>query len=82
MQRVAAISEKSLTFVASLMALFGGVIGLIVGVANGSGFWGALLGVLFAVVVSFIGVFLGRNETAIRYAVLSLIHISEPTRPY
>jgi putative spermidine/putrescine transport system permease protein len=73
MQRVAAISEKSLTFVASLMALFGGVIGLIVGVANGSGFWGALLGVLFAVVVSFIGVFLGRNETAIRYAVCAFL---------
>ena len=44
MQRVVAISEKSFTFVVSLMALFGGVIGLIVGVANGSGFWGALLG--------------------------------------
>lgn len=73
MQRVAAISEKSLTFVASLMALFGGVIGLIVGVANGSGFWGALLGVLFAVVVSFIVVFLGRNETAIRYAVCAFL---------
>jgi putative spermidine/putrescine transport system permease protein len=55
------------------MALFGGVIGLIVGVANGSGFWGALLGVLFAVVVSFIGVFLGRNETAIRYAVCAFL---------
>jgi putative spermidine/putrescine transport system permease protein len=73
MQRVAAISEKSLTFVASLMALFGGVIGLIVGVANGSGFWGALLGVLFTVVVSFIGVFWGRNETAIRYAVCAFL---------
>jgi putative spermidine/putrescine transport system permease protein len=73
MQRAAAISEKSLTFVASLMALFGGVIGLIVGVANGSGFWGALLGVLFAVVVSFIGVFWGRNETAIRYAVCAFL---------
>jgi putative spermidine/putrescine transport system permease protein len=73
MQRVAAISEKSLTFVASLMALFGGLIGLIVGVANGSGFWGALLGVLFAVVVSFIGIFFGRNETAIRYAVCAFL---------
>jgi putative spermidine/putrescine transport system permease protein len=73
MQRAAPISEKSLTFVASLMALFGGVIGLIVWVANGSGFWGALLGVLFAVVVSFIGVFLGRNETAIRYAVCAFL---------
>jgi putative spermidine/putrescine transport system permease protein len=73
MQRAAAISEKSLTFVSSLMALFGGVIGLIVGVANGSGFWGALLGVLFAVVVSFIGVFWGRNETAIRYAVCAFL---------
>ena len=73
MQRVAAISKKSLTFVASLMALFGGVIGLIVGVANGSGFWGALLGVLFAVVLSFIGIFFGRNETAIRYAVCAFL---------
>ena len=77
MQRVVAISEKSFTFVVSLMALFGGVIGLIVGVANGSGFWGALLGVFFAVVVSVLGVFFERNETAIRFAVCaSLVLVS------
>ena len=73
MQRVVAISQKSFTFVVSLMALFGGVIGLIVGVANGSGFWGALLGVFFAVVVSLLGVFFERNETAIRYAVCAFL---------
>ena len=77
MQRVVAISQKSFTFVVSLMALFGGVIGLIVGVANGSGFWGALLGVFFAVVVSVLGVFFERNETAIRFAVCaSLVLVS------
>ena len=77
MQGVVAISEKSFTFVVSLMALFGGVIGLIVGVANGSGFWGALLGVFFAVVVSVLGVFFERNETAIRFAVCaSLVLVS------
>ena len=73
MQRVVVISEKSITFVVGLMALFGGVIGLIVGVANGSGFWGALLGVFFAVVVSVLGVFFERNETAIRYAVCAFL---------
>ena len=73
MQRMVAISEKSFTFVVSLMALFGGVIGLIVGVANGSGFWGALLGVFFAVVVSLLGVFFERSETAIRYAVCAFL---------
>ena len=73
MQRVVAISEKSFKFVVGLMALFGGVIGLIVGVANGSGFWGALLGVFFAVVVSVLGVFFERNETAIRYAVCAFL---------
>ena len=73
MQRMVAISEKSFTFVVSLMALFGGVIGLIVGVANGSGFWGALLGVFFAVVVSVLGVFFERNETAIRYSVCAFL---------
>lgn len=73
MQRVVAIFEKSFTFVVSLMALFGGVIGLIVGVANGSGFWGALLGVFFAVVVSALGVFFERNEIAIRYAVCAFL---------
>ena len=77
MQRMVAISEKSFPFVVSLMALFGGVIGLIVGVANGSGFWGALLGVFFAVVVSVLGVFFERNETAIRFAVCaSLVLVS------
>ena len=73
MQRVVVISEKSITFVVGLMALFGGVIGLIVGVANGSGFWGALLGVFFAVVVSVLGVFFERNETAIRFAVCAFL---------
>ena len=73
MQRVVVISEKSITFVVGLMALFGGVIGLIVGVANGSGFWGALLGVFFAVVVSLLGVLFERNETAIRYAVCAFL---------
>ena len=73
MQRVVVISEKSITFVVGLMALFGGVIGLIVGVANGSGFWGALLGVFFAVVVSLLGIFFERNETAIRYAVCAFL---------
>ena len=73
MQRVVVISEKSITFVVGLMALFGGVIGLIVGVANGSGFWGALLGIFFAVVVSLLGVFFERNETAIRYAVCAFL---------
>ena len=73
MQSVVVISEKSITFVVGLMALFGGVIGLIVGVANGSGFWGALLGVFFAVVVSLLGVLFERNETAIRYAVCALL---------
>ena len=73
MQRVVAIFEKSFTFVVSLMALFGGMIGLIVGVANGSGFWGALLGVFFAVIVSVLGVFFERNETAIRYAVCAFL---------
>ena len=73
MQRVVAISKKSFTFVVSLMALFGGVIGLIVGVANGSGFWGALLGAFFAVVVSLLGVFFERSETAIRYAVCAFL---------
>ena len=73
MQSVVVISEKSITFVVGLMALFGGVIGLIVGVANGSGFWGALLGVFFAVVVSLLGICFERNETAIRYAVCAFL---------
>ena len=73
MQRVVVMSEKSITFVVGLMALFGGVIGLIVGVANGSGFWGALLGVFFSVVVSLLGVFFERNEAAIRYAVCAFL---------
>ena len=73
MQSVVVISEKSITFVVGLMALFGGVIGLIVGVANGSGFWGALLGVFFSVVVSLLGVFFERNEAAIRYAVCAFL---------
>jgi len=73
MQRVVVISEKSITFVVGLMALFGGVIGLIVGVANGSGFWGALLGIFFAVVVSLLGVFFERNETSIRYTVCAFL---------
>ena len=51
------------------MGLVGGLIGLIIGVANGSGFLGLLIGILLTVFISIAGIFTIQNENTMRYII-------------
>ncbi len=51
------------------MAMMGGLIGFIAGVANGSGLLGVISGALFMVLLSFLAIFLRQNESIVRYSI-------------
>ena len=51
------------------MGLVGGLIGLIIGVANGSGFLGLLIGILLTVFISIAGISTSQNENTTRYII-------------
>ena len=51
------------------MAMMGGLIGLIAGVANGSGPLGLISGALFMVLISFLAIFLRQKELIVRYSI-------------
>ena len=76
------LSEKSSVFVFILTGLFGGLLGLVIGIQNGSGAWGLVIGSLLAILASVICISFSQNETRVRYIIcallvigLSLIHI-------
>ena len=69
------ISEKSSVFVLILTGLFGGLLGLVIGIANGSGAWGLVIGSLLAILASFIGISFSQNETKVRYIICALLVI-------
>ena len=69
------ISEKSSVFVFILTGLFGGLLGLIIGLQNGSGAWGIVIGSLLAILASFIGISFSQNETKVRYIICALLVI-------
>jgi putative spermidine/putrescine transport system permease protein len=51
------------------MGLVGGLIGLVIGVANGSGFLGLLIGIILVVFISITGISASQNENTIRYTI-------------
>lgn len=51
------------------MAMMGGLIGLVAGVANGSGPLGLISGALFMFLISFLAIFLGQKELIVRYSI-------------
>ena len=57
------------------MAMMGGLIGLIAGVANGSGPLGVISGALFMVLLSFLAIFLRQEESIVRYSICFLLMI-------
>ena len=69
------ISEKSSVFVLILTGLFGGLLGLVIGIQNGSGAWGLIIGSLLAILASFIGISFSQNETKVRYIICALLVI-------
>ena len=70
------IPDKSSTFVLILTGLLGGLFGLIIGIANGLGVWGLVIGSLLAILVSFIGISFSQNERKIKYIICALLVIS------
>ena len=59
--------QNNIVFTLSSMGLVGGLIGLIIGVANGSGFLGLLIGILVVVLISIAAISTGQNENKVRY---------------
>ena len=51
------------------MAMMGGLIGLVAGVANGSGPLGLISGALFMFLISFLAIFLRQKELIVRYSI-------------
>ena len=61
--------QNNIVFTLSSMGLVGGLIGLIIGVANGSGFLGLLIGILVVVFISIAAISTGQNENRMRYII-------------
>ena len=61
--------QNNIVFTLSSMGLVGGLIGLIIGVANGSGFLGLLIGILVVVFISITAISTGHNENKVRYII-------------
>jgi len=59
--------QNNIVFTLSSMGLVGGLTGLIIGVANGSGFLGLLIGILVVVFISIAAISTGQNENKVRY---------------
>ena len=62
-------SQNKIVFTLLSMGLVGGLIGLIIGVANGSGFLGLLIGILLTVFISIAGISTSQNENTMRYII-------------
>ena len=61
--------QNKVVFTLLSMGLVGGLIGLIIGVANGSGFLGLLIGILLTVFISIAGISTSQNENTMRYII-------------
>ena len=69
MNRSQPLFQNNIVFTLSSMGLVGGLVGLIVGVANGSGFLGLLIGILVVVFISIAAISTGQNENNVRYII-------------
>ena len=61
--------QNNIVFTLYSMGLVGGLIGLIIGVANGSGFIGMLIGILVFVFITIAAISTGQNENKVRYII-------------
>ena len=69
MNQPKAFFQNKNVFTLLSMGLVGGLIGLIIGVANGSGFLGLLIGILLTFFISIIGISTSQNENTMRYII-------------
>ena len=66
--------QNKIVFTLLSMGLVGGLIGLVIGVANGSGFLGLLIGTLLTVFISIAGISANQNENTFRYTICAFLH--------
>ena len=67
------INSNPFIFTVTSMGIMGGLIGLIFGVANGSGPIGMIFGAFFMVLMSFLVIFLNKNESLARYSICAFL---------
>ena len=68
--------QSKIVFTLLSMGLVGGLIGLVIGVANGSGLLGLLIGIILVVVISNIGISASQNENTIRYTICAFFALA------
>ena len=68
--------QSKIVFTLLSMGLVGGLIGLVIGVANGSGFLGLLIGIILVVFISITGISAGQNENTIRYTICAFFALA------
>ena len=68
--------QNKIVFTLLSMGLVGGLIGLIIGVANGSGFLGLLIGILLTVFISIAGISANQNENTFRYTICAFFALA------
>ena len=68
--------QNKIVFTLLSMGLVGGLIGLIIGVANGSGLLGLLIGILLTVFISIAGISTNQNENTLRYTICAFFALA------
>ena len=68
--------QSKIVFTLLSMGLVGGLIGLVIGVANGSGFLGLLIGILLTVFISIAGISASQNENTMRYTICAFFALA------
>ena len=68
--------QSKIVFTLLSMGLVGGSIGLVIGVANGSGFLGLLIGIILVVFISIIGISASQNENTMRYTICAFFALA------
>ena len=68
--------QSKIVFTLLSMGLVGGLIGLVIGVANGSGFLGLLIGIILVVFTGITGISASQNENTIRYTICAFFALA------
>jgi len=68
--------QSKIVFTLLSMGLVGGLIGLVIGVANGSGFLGLLIGIILVVFISIIGISASQTENTMRYTICAFFALA------
>ena len=68
--------QNKIVFTLLSMGLVGGLIGLVIGVANGSGFLGLITGIILVFFISILGISNSQNENTIRYTICAFFALA------